>query len=68
MALFWGSEHWDRIASDTAALRRLDPADGSPARIVLGGLPRVTYPGSNHPHVIGTTAMRILRERGFPVK
>jgi hypothetical protein len=68
MSLFWGNDQWDRIARDTALLRRLDSADGSPARIVLGGLPRVTYPGSNHPRVIGATAMRILRERGFPME
>jgi hypothetical protein len=68
MALYWGNDYWDRVARDTAELRRLDPTDGSPARIVLGGLPRVTYPGSNHPRVIGATAMRILRERGFPME
>lgn len=68
MALYWGNPGWDPSARDTAALRRLDPADGSPARIVLGKLPRITYPGSNHPRVIGDSGLRILRERGLPMK
>ncbi len=68
MAYYWGNPAWDRIARDTAALRRLDPAEGDAARMVLGKLPRITYPGSNHPRVIGDTGLRILRAHGLPME